>query len=99
MLVSRRRRKKGTTLQDLDDNFPVHRANLVKVWKERNNLKCMEWPARSPDLNPIENLWMTMKRAISARNPPTKNISELKEAVQEEWKSIPLTHVQKLVNA
>ena len=67
LVVSRRRCKKETILQD--DNAPVHRANLVKAWKKRNNLKCLEWPAQSPDLNPIENLWMTLKRGISARYP------------------------------
>ena len=97
LVLSRRRRKKDTILQD--DNAPVHRANLVKTWKKRKNLKCMEWPAQSPDLNPIENLWMTLKRAISARNPSPKNISELKAVVQEEWKRIPLMHVQKLIRS
>ena len=97
LVVSRRRRKKETILKD--NNAPVHRANLVKAWKKRNNLKCMEWTAQSPDLNPIENLWMTLKRGISARYPSPANITELTEVVQEEWKRIPLIHVQKLVRS
>ena len=49
---SRRRRRLTTILQD--DNAPVHRANVVKAWKERNKLNSLECPAQSPDLNSIE---------------------------------------------
>ena len=49
------------------------------------------------DLNPTENLWMTL--GISARHPSPANITELKEVVQEEWKRIPLIHVHKLVRS
>ena len=48
---------------------------VLKPWKKKNNMKCMEWQAQSLDLKPIENLWVTLKRAISARQPSPKNIS------------------------
>ena len=95
LVLNRRRRRLATILQD--DNAPIHRANVVKVWKERNELKCLEWPAQSPDLNPIENLWMILKRRISARDPPAKTVKELKAVVQEEWKTIPVDDVKNLV--
>ena len=97
LVASRRHLNKDTILQD--DNAPLHQANLVTSWKRRNNLKCMEWPAQGPDLNPIENLWMTLKRAISARNPAPRNVLELQVAVEEEWKEISLMHVRKLVTS
>ena len=60
---------------------------MVKAWKARNELECLEWPAQSPDLNPMENLWMTLKRGINARDPPPKTVNEQKLIiVQEEWK-------------
>ena len=71
----------------------------MKVWKERNKLKCLEWPAQSPDLNPIENLWMILKRRISARDPPAKTVKELKAVVQEEWQKIPVDDVKNLVKS
>ena len=40
LVLNRRRRRLATIL--LDDNAPIHRANVVKVWKERNQLKCLE---------------------------------------------------------
>ena len=41
----------------------------------------------SPDLNPIENLWWDLKKAVVARKP--KNITELEAYAHEEWAKIP----------
>ncbi len=55
------------------------------------------WPPHSPDLNPIENLWATLKEKIYWRNPRT--IAELKKVAQEEWKKIPMSRIQTLVDS
>ncbi|KFM66501.1 hypothetical protein X975_13432, partial [Stegodyphus mimosarum] len=46
----------------------------------------MAWPAYSPDLNPIENLWDALGRAVSSRFPPPATLIELETALQEEWR-------------
>jgi len=45
-----------------DDNAPVHRARTVIEYKLKNNIKTLTWPAQSPDLNIIENIWFRLKK-------------------------------------
>ena len=59
----------------------------------------MAWPAYSPDLNPIENLWDALGRAISLLFPPTVPLIELKTALQEEWRLLNSAVVDYLIQS
>ena len=37
----------------VDDNATSHRARVITVYKQDNNIITEDWPARSPDLNVI----------------------------------------------
>jgi len=47
-----------------DDNAPIHRAQKVMEYRVKNKIKMLSWPAQSPDLNIIENIWQRLKREL-----------------------------------
>ena len=44
------------------DNAPVHTASVVTEWSEQQNIQVDEHPPYSPDLNPIEHVWVALKQ-------------------------------------
>ena len=59
----------------------------------------MDWPAQSPDLNPIEHLWVHLKRKLAAYPEPPKGIIELWERAQVEWDEIGREVCQNLIES
>ena len=47
------------------DNAPCHKSRLPMAWFEENSVEVMNWPAKSPDLNPIEHIWSLIDQRIS----------------------------------
>ncbi|GFY11741.1 collagen alpha-5(IV) chain [Trichonephila clavipes] len=57
----------------------------------------MDWPARSPDLNPIELVWDFLGRRLAARTLPPVTIRELRLALQDEWAAMPQQLIDTLI--
>ena len=79
-----------------DDNATAHRARRVAAFLENENVECMEWPAVSPDMNPIEHLAEISRMLGNMDNPPT-TVAELREAVVTCWRDILQENLRTLV--
>ncbi len=51
------------------DLAPAHTAKSTKRWLNDHGVGVLDWPANSPDLNPIENLWGIVKRKMRNKRP------------------------------
>ncbi len=68
------------------DLAPAHTTKSTKGWLNDHGIGVLDWPANSPDLNPVENLWGIVKRKM--RNKRPENADELKATIKETWASI-----------
>ncbi|GFX79503.1 transposable element Tcb2 transposase [Trichonephila clavipes] len=69
----------------MDDNATCHRTLAVQDCLDSEGIQRLVWPARSPDLNPIENVWDALGRQVAGRNYPPTNKNTLIRALTEEW--------------
>jgi transposase len=63
----------------MEDNASVHTASFTQAWHCYYGFIKMNWPANSPDLNPIENVWRLLKYRIGKRLPRT--IDQLRQYI------------------
>ncbi|GFX64036.1 transposable element Tcb2 transposase [Trichonephila clavipes] len=73
----------------MDDNATCHRTLAVQDCLDSEGIQCLLWPARSPDLNPIENVWNALGRQVVGQNYPPTNKNNFIRALTEEWDKLP----------
>lgn len=82
-----------------DDNAPPHRARLVDAFLQQVQINRMDWPANSPDMNPIEHAWDMLGRRVRENHAPPANLQQLLVLLQQEWQAIPQANLANIVHS
>ena len=59
------------------DNDLKYTCKKAKSWFKNSDLEVIDWPAQSPGLNPIENLWSHLRKKLGEYKNPPRGIIEL----------------------
>ena len=79
------------------DNDPKHTSNLATDFFNAHGIQVLDWPAQSPDLNPIEHLWALLKKMIYGYDKPASGVFELWDRAAEQWGRITAEQCQSLI--
>ena len=80
----------------MHDGAPCYRSKVMQSFLDQQRINMLEWPGKSPDLNPIENLWLTMKRKVAKQQP--SSLLGLQHATKEVWvKNLDVEYFRKLI--
>lgn len=80
----------------MQDNDPRHTSRRAGYWMEDMEINWWKTPAKSPDMNPIENLWHELKEYIQrAMKPKTKDT--LVAGILELWDKVDTAKCQKYI--
>ena len=82
----------------MDDNSRPHRPHVVNDFFQ-DNITRLEWPACSPDMNPIEHFWGRLKRAIYGRLDPPTTLRDIRRIAIEEWDNLGQQCFDKLLDS
>ena len=74
------------------DNDPKHRSLKALEFYKENNIKIIDWPSNSPDLNPIEKFWAKIKNKLCRQE--FDNINKRRKRVEKECDSLTKKNLQ-----
>lgn len=83
----------------MHDNARYHVAEVCRRFLHREGIDAMDWPACSPDLNPIEHVWDMMSRSIRQRHAAPQTVQELTDALVQVWEEIPQETIGSLIRS
>ena len=72
----------------MQDGVPAHRAKSTREFEEKNRVVRLEWPASSPDLNPIETVWRNMKARLDRLPVRPTTVTEMTQEIQAMWRNL-----------
>ena len=79
------------------DGASSHTAHSVRDWFQEKQISVLPWCPRSPDLNPIENLWSYIDHKMV--NTKITSVEHLKSVLFDEWLKVPSEIVKNMIES
>ena len=89
----------GRNFVYVQDNAPPHTERDMAAFLDQQNVEVMDWPAQSPDMNPIEHVGDQMSVWIRDMDDPTSTVAELNNTVCQAWAAVRPGRVRTLVES
>ena len=89
----------GRSFVYVQDNALPHTARDSSAFLDQQDVKLMDWPDRSLDMNPIEHVWDQMSVWIRDMDDPPSTVAELNNAVHQAWAAVRPGRVRTLVES
>ena len=81
----------------MDDNARPHHAGGVEDYFQHETIIHVDWPARSPDLNPIEHVWNMPQVAILLSPVHPRTLVAQGNVIIEEWNNLEMAAIRRLI--
>lgn len=89
----------GENFLFMQDNARPHIARRVLDFFDEVDINRIDWPANSPDLNPIEHLWDNLGRKVKNHVPAPQSLQELRRVINNEWNAITQDEIERLIRS
>ena len=86
----------GDALILMQDNAPAHTAQVYMTFIDETDISVMNWPSRSPDLNPREHTSGILSRRIRQRQHHPENVQNIIDALVQELQALPLNGIRSM---
>ena len=89
----------GKRLIFMQDGASYHTSGYVINWLRQKKVNYLSWPAQNPDLNPVENVWATIREELFKRRDKIKNNSDLWAQTRDIFHSLTLVYIRSLYHS
>lgn len=83
----------------MHDNARPHVARIVRDYLDEVGIPVLDWPAFSPDMNPIEHVWDYINRRVRAHNNGPATLHALQNELLEEWENLDQDYIRRLIES
>ncbi len=81
------------------DNARPRNIRICTAYLDQRGSEVMDWPSKSPGLNPIAHLWDILYRRVQGRQLPPHDVLTIKQALDEEWQALPQNSIVRLIRS